>query len=207
MAHPQQVRFVNFLAQNLKGYFSNAKVLEIGSLDINGSVRRFFTQCNYTGIDVGPGEGVDFVEKGEDFSARANSYKTIISCECMEHNPEFDKTWLNMVRLLTRDGLMIMTCATYGRAQHGTSENNPADSPLTIGNGQNYYRNLIRKDFDLINYIHFFHDYFFVTDYSCSDLYFAGIGIEAQEQQKLIFSELKRECEAFYGRIASDGTT
>ena len=127
----------------MNDYFSNAKVLEIGSLDINGSVRRLFKQCNYTGIDVGLGEGVDKVAKGENFSADANTYKTIISCECMEHNPEYDKTWLNMVRLLSRDGLMIMTCATYGRRQHGTLESNPADSPLTIGIGQNYYRNLI----------------------------------------------------------------
>ena len=65
----------------------------------------------------------------------------------------------------------------------------------------------IDKDFYFLDYSHFFHDHFFVTDHSSSDLYFAGIGKTAAENEKLIFSNLKKECEIFYGRIARDGTT
>ena len=42
MSHPQQLFFVGGIKQFLGELFQHTKVLEIGSLDINGSVRSFF---------------------------------------------------------------------------------------------------------------------------------------------------------------------
>lgn len=61
MAHIQQFRFINFLRESMPNYFNSKKALEIGSLNINGSVRTFFTNCEYTGIDVAHGKDVDIV--------------------------------------------------------------------------------------------------------------------------------------------------
>ena len=47
MAHIQQFRFINFISQVLPEFFYSKKVLEIGSLNINGSVRRFYNDCEY----------------------------------------------------------------------------------------------------------------------------------------------------------------
>jgi len=65
MAHKEQLDFVSYV----KGYnpvnFTNANVLEVGSLDINGSVRTCFSSCEYVGIDVSAGKrGVIWFVKG-----------------------------------------------------------------------------------------------------------------------------------------------
>ncbi len=81
MAHQQQFDFVNAVASFYPNNFVNCKVLEVGSLDINGSVRQFFKDCNYIGIDLGIGKGVDIVCTGQDYDAFDNEFETIISCE------------------------------------------------------------------------------------------------------------------------------
>ena len=205
MAHIQQFRFLHFIKETLPSYFKEKKVLEVGSLDINGSVRGLFVDCDYTGIDVASGKGVDWVVNGEDFAAPANSMDVVISCECFEHNPEYDKTWLNMIRVMKRDGLLIFTCATYGRAQHGTSTESPESSPLTVGKGQDYYRNLVEDDFGFLMLTHFFADHFFVTDHSNADLYFVGLGKEADSSLHSALTNGKNQAIRFYQDLAKAG--
>ena len=205
MAHIQQFRFINFIKESLPDYFISKKVLEIGSLNINGSVRTFFNECDYTGIDVANGKDVDIVSNGENYFEKANTFDVIISCECMEHNPMYQKTWLNMLRMLKNDGLIIMTCATFGRPQHGTSLSEPVSSPLTIQLGQDYYKNLIRNDFEFVNMDVFFSDYLFETDYSSHDLYFIGIGKNSPKKIQEKFNVSKTIINDFYFKIAREG--
>lgn len=205
MAHIQQLRFVNFVKECLPDYFVGKRVLEIGALDINGSVRSFFADCDYTGIDVAPGKGVDQVARGEDFAAEASAFDVVISCECMEHNPMYLKTWLNMLRVLREDGLLLMTCATFGRPQHGTSTSDPAASPLTIGQGQEYYRNLGQADFEVVQLPHFFARHLFEVDHSSKDLYFLGIGAASSPEQQQRFDALRETAKRFYEQIARSG--
>ena len=147
MAHLEQFQFIATLKAAFPGFFSAARTLEIGSLDINGSVRRLFDGGTYIGLDVAPGRGVDIACAGQDFNAPDNSFDTVISCEAMEHNPAWQPTMVNMMRLCRPGGLVVMTCATTGRKEHGTRRTSPADSPLTIGLGWEYYRNLTEHDF------------------------------------------------------------
>ena len=205
MAHQQQFRFIHFVKQTLPYYFKDKIVLEVGSLNINGSVRDFFVDSSYTGIDVAEGKDVDLVVKGENYAGQANSIDVVISCECFEHNPEYEKTFINMVRVLKKDGLFIMTCATHGRKQHGTSLSDPAASPLTIIQGQDYYKNLIEDDFQFFNLKHLFVDYFFVTDSSSSDLYFLGLGKDADKINVAQFSAGKEMAINFYRQVACSG--
>lgn len=182
MTHPQQIFFVDSVKKNLPERFKNQKVLEIGSLDINGSVRQYFEDCVYLGIDIAPGRAVDRVCRGQDFDAPAGTYDFVISCEMMEHNPQWRETWLNMLRLLNPSGVLLMTCATHGRRRHGTPDSTPVDSPLTSAEGANYYRNLIGQDFtDLARPDTWFSNWRFFVDHSSYDLYFLGLGREAPE--------------------------
>jgi hypothetical protein len=66
VSHPWQLDFVASVKDKHPEFFSNTKVLEVGSLDINGSIRMFFSDCDYTGVDLGPGRGVDLIGKGEE---------------------------------------------------------------------------------------------------------------------------------------------
>ena len=61
MSHSTQQDFILYTKNKFPNYFTNSKVLEVGSLDINGSMRSFFSECDYLGIDVGEGQGVDLV--------------------------------------------------------------------------------------------------------------------------------------------------
>lgn len=149
--------------------------MEVGSLNINGTVRQFFSVDEYIGIDVGEGPGVDVVVGGHEYEDERN-FDCTISCECFEHNPFWKETFLNMVRLTRTNGLVIFTCATTGRPEHGTERTTPQDSPLTIAKGWSYYRNLTRKDFtSAINMASLFFDYRFSVDEQACDLYFWGI--------------------------------
>ena len=70
MSHHQQLSFINFVKNKFPDYFDNKKVLEVGSLNINGSVRQFFTNCDYIGLDVGEGKDVDIVCQGQEYDAQ-----------------------------------------------------------------------------------------------------------------------------------------
>jgi hypothetical protein len=176
MTHKAQFDFIQLLKNTFPSYFSNSNILEVGSLNINGSIRQFFDNCNYIGIDVGEGSGVDVVCNGEEYQGDDKFFDMTVSCECFEHNPQWVETFRNMVRMTKPLGLVVMTCATVGRAEHGTAKTSPSDSPLTIGLGWNYYKNLVENDF----YEHFdfdsiFEVYRFEHNISAHDLYFYGV--------------------------------
>jgi SAM-dependent methyltransferase len=146
MAHREQLQTVEHVRTMFPASFQGARVLEIGSLDINGGIRRFFRNCDYTGLDVGPGPGVDVVCQGQDYAAPDGSFDTVVSCEVMEHNPHWRETLRNMLRMCRPGGLVLMTCASTGRKEHGTTRTLPGESPLTVGLGWDYYRNLSTRD-------------------------------------------------------------
>lgn len=148
MAHRAQRAFFEAVKNQFPEHFSGTDVLEVGSLDINGTVRDFFNANSYIGVDVGPGPGVDVVMSGADYDAPDASFDVTVSAECFEHNPVWRETFLNMVRLTKDDGLVLFTCAGTGRPEHGTSRTSATDSPLTVNIGWEYYRNLAPADFD-----------------------------------------------------------
>ena len=169
MSHQSQLNFVAGVKQQFPEYFKKGRILEIGSLDINGSVRQFFEDCDYTGVDIGEGKGVDLVARGEELSFFDGNFSVCISCECLEHNPEWAKTFNNMVRMCS--GLVIMTCATTGRPEHGTRRTSPSDAPFC----GDYYRNLTEQDIRDNCDLSKFKEYQFSTNASPADLYFWGI--------------------------------
>jgi hypothetical protein len=170
MAHPEQRDFLTRLKLAHPEWFTGVRVLEIGSLDINGTVRDFFTPTEYVGVDVGPGPGVDVVANGENLTYADDSFDIAISAECFEHNPAWAETFHNMWRMA---GVVIFTCASTGRPEHGTHEAHPDSSPLTLA--WNYYRNLDEDDFiNRFDLPAMFHDHEFQYNPQSHDLYFWG---------------------------------
>jgi SAM-dependent methyltransferase len=182
--HPDQLEFVERVRALFPRHFRGARVLEIGSLDINGSVRALFQGGDYLGVDVAPGPGVDRVCRGEDLDAPDASFDTVISCEVMEHNPRWRETFRNMVRLCRPGGLVVMTCATTGRAEHGTTRSIPGNSPLTVGLGQEYYRNLTARDFEQAGVTAGLAAHAFFENWRKFDLYFVGSPSPLDEGQR-----------------------
>ena len=177
MAHREQQLFVQAVKASFPSFFKGGRIVEIGSLDINGTVRGFFEQpTEYIGVDLGPGRGVDVVCEGQDYDGDANSFDVAISVECFEHNPHWQATFLNMVRMVRDEGLVVMTCATTGRPEHGTSRSDAGSSPLTVSKGWEYYKNLTEADFRAAFELDgMFSEYCFNVNTSSHDLYFWGL--------------------------------
>jgi hypothetical protein len=173
MAHPEQMHWFASIQQRWPYYFNQQRVLEVGSLNLNGTVRIFFTDCDYTGIDLGPGPGVDLIANGAEYCC-ADHYSVVISTESFEHNPDWVKTFDNMLASVCTTGLIIFTCASTGRPEHGTRATTPSDSPYTCDN--EYYRNLTEQDFrQHWDFDQLFSEYAFYYNADSCDLYFAGI--------------------------------
>lgn len=172
MSHPQQLEFVASVRGLFPTYFESRRVLEVGSLDINGTIRSYFSNCEYIGLDVGKGPGVDVVCQGQDYDAPDGSFDVAVSCEVMEHNPYWRETFENMVRVCRPGGLVIMTCASAGRAEHGTTRTSKAQAPLLEWE---YYRNLVAADFRKeIPIRALFSECGFMENFDFCDLYFVG---------------------------------
>lgn len=177
MAHTSQFNFVRGIKIMYPERFKNAKVLEIGSLDINGSVRQFFEDCEYYGVDLGKGKGVDIICKGHLVPFENNVFDTVISCECFEHDVDWKLTFQKMWEVTK--GIVIFTCATNGRPEHGTTNTSPADAPFT----NDYYRNLTAKDFiNAFDIPSMFRVFEFSSNQNPADLYFWGIKREINKQ-------------------------
>lgn len=175
MAHREQSAYIASVKEQYPRFFQGGRVLEIGSLNINGTVRQFFNADEYIGVDVGEGPGVDVAISGHEYDS-TEPFDCVISCECFEHNPFWKETFLNMVRLCKRGGLIVFTCATTGRPEHGTERTTPQDSPLTIARGWSYYLNLTEEDFvSAIDFDELFLEYEFLTNEQSCDLYFKGV--------------------------------
>lgn len=144
MAHKEQIEYCKSVAAKHPNFFKGKKVLDIGSLDINGSNRYLFTDCEYTGVDIAPGRNVDIVSKGHEYDAPDGTYDVIISTECFEHDMHFPKTLQNIVRMLKSGGLFFCTAGGDGRGEHGTLRTDTFSSPLTtkIPEWANYYKNI-----------------------------------------------------------------
>ncbi|QDZ06941.1 class I SAM-dependent methyltransferase [Sphingomonas panacisoli] len=176
MSHVAQIDFVTLVRKHLPQFFHGGRVLEIGSLDINGSVRSLFDTPDYVGVDVGEGPGVDKVCQGQLVDFPTASLDTAISCECLEHNPFWVETVSNMFRMTKPGALVVISCATIGRAEHGTTRTSADDSPLSIGIGWDYYKNISIAEFrDTFALKSWFHDYILMANWHNSDLYFVGI--------------------------------
>lgn len=174
MAHNAQAVFFKTVKKQYPEFFEWSNVLEVGSLDINGSVRPLFKNCNYVGVDLELGPGVDLAVQGQEVEFSDDSFDVTISAECFEHNPYWKETFENMVRMTKPGGLVTFTCAGEGRPEHGTHASDVGSSPLTVAAGWTYYRNLTEQDFVDEGLLDKMSGTFFYNPHA-QDLYYAGI--------------------------------
>lgn len=98
-----------------------APVLEVGSYNVNGSVRHL-CPVPYTGIDVVDGPGVDVVYDGGRIPYGDRAFPTVICTEVFEHA---HRPWLlaaEIVRVLGAGGTAFVSARGNGFAFH-----NPPD--------------------------------------------------------------------------------
>jgi SAM-dependent methyltransferase len=177
MAHKEQREFCLSVRAMFPDFFRDKTVLDMGSLDINGSNRYLFEGCTYLGIDLARGKNVDVVAMAHEF--RGGPFDTIISTEMLEHDMHYPDTLRNACDLLKPGGLLLFTCATGTRPKHGTEKSSPVDSPFTSAMDsawKDYYQNLSEADIRKVLPVDFFFaKYAFSVQVGHQDLQFWGL--------------------------------
>ena len=177
--HIQARDFTLFVKKILSDYFINKYVLDVGSGDINGNNRFLFENCKYEGNDVIAANNVTIVSKTKDLSFENDTFDTIISTECFEHDPEYKASFVKIYKMLKPNGLFCFTCASTDRLEHGTKKSHPNDSYGTIGNLEDmkdYYKNLTEFDLhEILNLNNLFSSWDTYYNSESKDLYFIGI--------------------------------
>ena len=189
MAHWQQQEYCRKIRDKFPEYFTNKRVLDIGSLDINGNNQFLFTDCDYFGLDVGEGPNVDVVSVGHIYDAPDATFDIIISTEVFEHDMFYEDTIKNVIRMLKPGGTFIFTCASTGRPEHGTRRSDGSDAaPLLIQISEewsDYYKNVSEEDVRKTDgFNEAFPDGMFEYNEYPGDLYFFGIKGGIKETKK-----------------------
>jgi SAM-dependent methyltransferase len=99
------------------------RVLEVGALDVNGSVRPYVTSLRpktYIGTDRRAGRRVDLVLTAyrlvEQFGC--NAFDVVLCLETLEHIADWRIALWSMFQVLREDGLLVLTTRSRGFPRH-----------------------------------------------------------------------------------------
>ena len=116
--HPLNRHFWRQASQKYPRYFNDPSVvIEFGALNINGSIREYFTCQNYIGVDWRPGNCVDVVSLAHEVKYPNACFDTVASASMLEHDPYWQKSLAKMVDLMRGDGMLVLSW--------GSALNNP----------------------------------------------------------------------------------
>lgn len=105
-----------------KVYIKNpGRVLDVGSLDVNGTVRPIFSDATeYVGVDMQAGQGVDIAMNSHELPKQfyKQFFDTIVCLETLEHDDMFWVTIDAMHSLLKKGGHLIITTPTFKFPEH-----------------------------------------------------------------------------------------
>lgn len=174
--HREQQDFCERVKARFPQYFKGVSVADVGSMDINGNNRYLFEESDYIGIDVAEGNNVDVVMPAHTY-VTAGKFNVIISTEALEHDKYYPLTFEWMFQNTESGGLVVMTCASTGRGEHGTKRTGSESlSPGSSAIFDDYYKNLTERDFtSTFNFEYIFSHYAFEFNGNGGDLYFWGI--------------------------------
>ena len=152
--HLEARHFTEWVKQVLPDAFHNVRALDVGGGDINGCNKPLFSwdegaaetfECN----DIGPAPNATVISATKDLTFADGSFDTIISTECFEHDAQYAESLRKISAMLAPGGILVFTCASTGRPEHGTRRTTPKDSWGTRGQQaefQDYYKNLTLAD-------------------------------------------------------------
>lgn len=95
---------------------ANAKILEVGSLNVNGCLRdAAVSTTQYVGLDLEEGPSVDFVlTPGQDFPVEDNSFDLVMASSVFEHDTRFWDTFMRMCRAARVGGHIYVNAPSNG---------------------------------------------------------------------------------------------
>lgn len=104
-----------FYDKYCKYNIENKIVLDIGSYDVNGTLKPIFLQAKqYIGLDQCKGKNVDIVAASHNIPLEDNSIDIIVSSSCFEHDTMFWITFKEMCRLIKPNGYIYINAPSNG---------------------------------------------------------------------------------------------
>jgi len=107
----------------VKKHSQQGRVLDIGSLDVNGSVRDLFPLADYIGLDMRPGDNVDVVGNSHDIPFDDDHFDMVLCLEMLEHDDNPFRTAREIKRVAKDNGTIIVCASGIGMHKH----DNPSD--------------------------------------------------------------------------------
>jgi predicted methyltransferase len=123
-------------ARDWVSQFASSKplsIIEIGSLNVNGTIRDLFPNAEWIGLDRVEGPCVDVVCDAMEFHPES-PVDAVICCEVLEHADNWQQLIDSAYQWLSPGGVFVVTCAGLGRQPHSCDGG-------TLKDGE-YYRNL-----------------------------------------------------------------
>ena len=97
------------------GEFVEPTIVEIGSQNVNGSIKDVAPPSNYVGLDFQEAKGVDIVlQDAYSFPLPDNYADIVVTSSCFEHSEMFWLTFLEGVRILKPRGLFYINAPSTG---------------------------------------------------------------------------------------------
>jgi len=102
----------------------NKRIIEVGSKDVNGSLRPFLETMHpreYIGVDIETGPGVDIICQAEDLLAKfgKESFDVVVSTELLEHVRNWRGIISNIKHICRTGGIILITTRSLGFPYHG----------------------------------------------------------------------------------------
>lgn len=126
----------DFVQHCLDAYQISGNVLEVGSLDVNGTPKWHFRESNqwtkataeellkrfpdYTGVDILPGNNVDFICSSHDIYRwfAGKQISVIVCAEMLEHDAKPWQTAKEFLSTLLSGGHLILTTCGFTTPHH-----------------------------------------------------------------------------------------
>jgi len=100
-------------------YFASpSKVIDFGSLNVNGVIGDWVKSPFYIGVDWKPGPNVDLISLAHEVPFRSELFDMVVSSSMLEHDPYWDKSLTKMVDVLKKDGIFIITWGAALNPEH-----------------------------------------------------------------------------------------
>jgi len=165
--------YLSTVRASLPEFFDGVSAVQFGAFGKNAS-DYFKRATEFVGIDLIPGPGVNVAKPCHD-AWLGRLFDVALSVDSFEHDPQYQNTFVNMIRHTRPGALVLFSCASTGHPEHGTRDSTPADSPTTIALGWNHYCNLDVRDFAGFPFAEAFEGWRFFRDLSSHKLFFLGI--------------------------------
>lgn len=118
--HPNSMNIMSTFATTHLDNTTSLNILDVGSMNVNGSYNKLFCKPNwiYKGIDISEGLNVDIVSPDPyKWPVDNNSFDVIISGQCMEH-VEAPWLWVKEIERVCKPNGLICIIAPWNFVIH-----------------------------------------------------------------------------------------